>query len=58
MGGGGVAGDEIEADLHPAGVGGGEEGDEIGIGAVAGIDVVKIGDVVAGVTHGRDKTRV
>ena len=32
--------------------------DEIGIGAVAGIDVVKIGDVVAGIAHGRDETGV
>ena len=53
-----MAGDEIEADLHAAGVGFGKEADEIGVGAVAGIDVVKIGDVVAGVAHGRDETRV
>ena len=50
---GGVVDDELDEDLHVAQVGGGEEALEVVDGAVAGMDVGVVGDVVAVVAEGR-----
>ena len=50
---GGVVDDELDHDLHAALVGGVEELLEVVEGAVAGIDVDVVGDVVAVVAQGR-----
>ena len=50
---GGVVDDEVDEDAHAALIAGVGELDEVAEGAVAGIDVVVVGDVVAVVAHGR-----
>ena len=54
---GGVVDDQLDHDLHVALVGGVEELLEIVQGAVGGIDVDVVGDVVAVVAQGRGKER-
>ena len=54
---GGVVDDELDEDLHVALVGGGEEELEVVDGAVAGVDVGVVGDVVAVVAQGRGEER-
>ena len=53
----GVVDDELDHDLHAALVGGVEDLLEIVQGAVAGIDVDVVGDVVAVVAQGRGEER-